>query len=185
MPWSRDFRSISERRPNLEVDILVPGLENALALLPYLPFLLMGLGFLLGVLLAVWVVRRHRSFAGNRNRALGDVAEGNALRILKKLGFRLLEIQPVFSSRLWVDGNLRTFEVTPDFLVERNGKRFLVEVKRLNRGDASVSKADIRRQVLEYLHVSNLPCLLVQMPHGIIEAVALKPPQAGEIDRTN
>ena len=90
----------------------------------------------------------------------------------------MVAAQPVFSSQLHVDGSSKKFDVTPDFLVERNGKRYVVEVKRLDRGEASVSNADIRRQILEYLYVSGLPCLLVQMPQGIIEAIALPAAQS-------
>ena len=49
-------------------------------------------------------------------------------------------------------------------------EKYVVEIKRDQSG---VRSAGVRRQVLEYLVASKLPCLLVTMPDGEITEINL------------
>lgn len=69
-----------------------------------------------------------------------------------------------------VDGASRAFDITPDFIVARDGVSYVVEVKRTD-GDA-VARASNRRQVTEYLLATGMPCLLVNMTLREIQHIA-------------
>jgi len=131
------------------------------------------LTFLLGVSMTWRLVRWSGRRRGRGSLHRGRRAERRAMRLLKKQGFRILEITPVIESELIVDGAPRRFTITPDFLVDDgDGHEYVVEVKRHHQGN-SIANAGIRRQVLEYLYASERACLLVAMPEGIIEEIEL------------
>ena len=129
-------------------------------------------GFLCGIWLTLILARRYRRFLGGRRARLGRRAEKKALRVLRKNGYRLLERQPQFEHSLLVAGQLKQFIVTPDFTVRKGGRIFAVEVKS-SRAGPLVSQAGVRRQILEYLLATKLPCLLVRMPEGQITTICL------------
>lgn len=115
-----------------------------------------------------WIIFRKRSM-GFHSRRKGQKAERRAFLLLEKNGFEVLEDQPRFQTELDVDGDLRAFDITPDFLVAKDGIQFVVEVKRTN-GEA-IARASNRRQVIEYLMATGLPCLLVNMSSSEIQVV--------------
>ena len=143
-------------------------LQNWIAANKFL--LLLASGFLLGLACAFYLALLFRRWLGGRHRKKGRKAEKKAVKLLQKRGFRVLERDPAFASELLVDDHVTRFPVTPDLLVERDGQRFVVEIKSY-RDNISIQTASIRRQVLEYLWASGLPCLLVTMPEGNIEMV--------------
>ncbi|MDJ0839011.1 MAG: hypothetical protein QNK37_20995 [Acidobacteriota bacterium] len=128
--------------------------------------------FIVGMLLAIWAVALRQRMRGRRNRNRGRTAERRARKILKKAGYTNVASSPVFTTALLVDGEEETFDVTPDQLVEKDGLQYVVEVKRY-RENSGVANATVRRQVLEYMIASGLPCLLVQMPEGEISVIDL------------
>jgi len=131
--------------------------------------ILAGLFFFLGLWVHYqWILFRKRSI-GFQSRRRGEKAERRAHFLLEKNGFEVLESQPNFQAHLDVDGELREFDITPDFLVEKDGVLFVVEVKRTN-GDA-IARASNRRQVIEYLMATGMPCLLVNMSLSEIQVV--------------
>jgi len=129
------------------------------------------LAFIAGLLLMWQISLWWRVRRGHRGQGRGRRAEKRALRLLKKQGYILLEREPRFETRLLVEGELRSFTVTPDFLVTRDDRDYVVEVKRRAEGN-SIQGAGVRRQVTEYLLATDLPCLLVCMPEGVIEEIS-------------
>lgn len=127
--------------------------------------------FVLGLLLQRWWFARQRRSRGLRAKLGGDRAEKKARKLLQKRGYEIVESQPGFQAVLQVDGKDRRFEITPDYLVYRNGIYYAVEVKR-NSGDA-IARAANRRQVTEYLLATGMPCLLVNMTQREIQVIAL------------
>ena len=67
---------------------------------------------------------------------------------------------------------LARFDITPDLLVARDGKDYIVEIKRKERL-GGINNAIVRRQVLEYAVATGGPCLLVDMTSRTITEVAL------------
>ncbi len=150
---------------------------------PWAP-LLFGLlaSLLAGVLITLFFMRWASRRLGRRNRARGMRAERRAVKLLRKNGFRLLSPKPVFCSELIVNDQPESYEITPDLLVEKDDQVYVVEVKRY-RDNGGVSNAGTRRQVLEYLHATDYPCLLVRMPEGVIDVVELPGMMSGDNGR--
>lgn len=132
---------------------------------PFALFLALFLGFWIHSRLAIYLSRRR----GLRQKKLGEAAEKKARKILERAGYKILEAQPVFDAELLVDQDHRYFQVTPDFLVSRAEQVYVVEVKRTD-GDA-IARASNRRQVLEYLFATDLPCLLVNMRRKEVQII--------------
>ena len=131
-----------------------------------------AMAFLTGTVLTAWLVRVSQKWKGRRNRNRGRTAEKRAKKVLKKAGYVPVEHSPRFTTILLVDGDEGNFDVTPDMLVEKEDQQYVVEVKRY-RDNSGISNATVRRQVLEYMIASGLPCLLVQMPEGDIAVIDL------------
>lgn len=131
---------------------------------------LVGALVLTTVFCTLFLRRLWQRFMGGFRQRRGLGAERRAAKLLRKRGYDILETTPRFSHQLWVNGQWQTFDVTPDFLVMRDGVEYVVEVKR-KMGHYGVSRASIRRQVLEYMIACNRPCLLVRMPQGTIDEV--------------
>ena len=89
-------------------------------------------------------VRRAASKAAKH----GLKAEKEAEKLLKKLGYTLLQRQPPGSYWAVVDGEPLAVKVTGDLLVELKGKTFMAEVK--TGKAAKLDNAETRRQMLEY-----------------------------------
>lgn len=130
------------------------------------------LAFTLGFAAALRIHRWTQQRRGDRNRKVGRRAEKNALTLLKAEGFTLVDPKPRLTHTLWIDGDPETFSITPDYIVQRDGQHYVVEVKRY-KDHGGINNAGIRRQVTEYLVAANLPCLLVTMPEGQIQLVEL------------
>ncbi len=128
------------------------------------------LGLLLGAAGAWFLAARNRSWRGGRIHDRGRRAEASAQKLLAREGFSVTAVEPRLESRLLVNGEPHRFETTPDFLARKNGQTYVVEVKRRKDGKG-VANASARRQALEYIHASSLPCLLVIMPAGVIELI--------------
>jgi len=138
--------------------------SNYLTIASIVAFLL----FLLGLIVAFQVAKGLRRSKGSRVRTRGKRAENNAASLLEDEGFRILKVEPVIRHKLRINGRAMNFDITPDFLVEKDDQRYVVEVKQL---DGSIKNAPIRRQVLEYMAAANLPCLLVIMPQGYLDII--------------
>ncbi len=113
-----------------------------------------------------WWARR----LGSANRRRGRKAEHQARKLLERQGYKVLDEQPRIAHRLLVNGAPASFDVNPDMLVRRDGTDYVVEVKNYN-DSTGINNAAIRRQVIEYLRASGLPCLLIHMPEGRIDLI--------------
>jgi len=97
---------------------------------------------------------------GRKYRRRGKKAEKQAAKLLKKSGFTILEKEPRINTQLRIDGESRSFEITPDFLVSFGEELFIVEVK--SHGSSQlINQAGVRRQVVEYVYATGHSCLLV------------------------
>lgn len=113
--------------------------ELALTLL----LIVMGAGLALGV--RRWLDRRSR-----RSRALrAQRAERDAAALLEASGFSVLGRQQRQRWALEVDGRVVEFTLVADYLVEREGRRWVAEVKTGERA-LDLRHGPTRRQLLEY-----------------------------------
>ena len=106
-----------------------------------------------------WRIRKAwKNFLFSRIRRRGQLGEENAIKILKKSGYEVVQSQVSFPGYMFVDDLKQDFDVRPDFIVEKDGLKYLAEVK---TGDAALTKnRGTRRQLLEYTKA--LPIFLQQ-----------------------
>jgi hypothetical protein len=105
-------------------------------------FLVLG-GWLEG-LRRTFVARRAASKAAKH----GLKSEKDAEKLLKKLGYTVIQRQPPASYWAVVDGEPKAINVAGDLLLEKNGQTFLAEVK--TGKAAKLEHEGTRRQILEY-----------------------------------
>jgi len=89
----------------------------------------MGLRVLDWVLLAAivagllfWRLRQGRRIRG---RAL-DKGTSRAVQLLEEAGYQVLALKPSVEVRMEIDGRNNSFELQSDYLVDREGRRYLV-----------------------------------------------------------
>ena len=118
--------------------------------------------------LSVAASRARRRIA--RARRDGRRGEARALRLLRRAGYRVVEVQPAAELAVRVDGGLERFVVRADAIAVRGWRRYVVEVK--TGAAASVAYPPTRRQLLEYARVFRCrDLLLVDADRGRIHRV--------------
>ena len=103
----------------------------------------------LSVWLASWLRRWLDRRARVRRAARAQAAERDALGVLEAGGFRVLGRQARQTWGVLADGEEVRFTLIADYLVEREGKRWVAEVKTGERG-LDLRHGPTRRQLLEY-----------------------------------
>ena len=97
-----------------------------------------------------WRIRRWwKNFLFSLSKRRGRIGESEAIEILMRSGYRIIDDQVRIKGQFYIDSKLSEFEIRPDFIVEKNNIRYLVEVKTGN--SASPSDRNTRRQLLEYI----------------------------------
>ena len=91
-------------------------------------------------------------------RARQGEIEGEAL--VRAQGYRILAVQPEYRWQLAVDGRPAFVILRPDLVVERDGRRFIADVKTGQSAPDPLSSAT-RRQLLEYLLACKVDGVLV------------------------
>jgi hypothetical protein len=148
---------------------MIDGLFQPLVLILLLVAALLGLA--LGSLLQrLWRDRRDRR-QGSLNYDRGYQLEEDAAALLEDCGYTILKRSPELTMILRVEQRETPFPIKPDFLVEKDGVQFIVEVKYWQAQTPAIHNANIRRQIIEYLAASGLPCLLLEMPEGYVSLI--------------
>jgi len=95
-------------------------------------------------------------------RKRGKKGEQNSIMLLEKNGYRIIEEQMKLNGYFFVDDALSKFDLRPDLLVEKDGVKYIAEVK---TGDvASPFNRNTRRQLHEYSFYSNHDIILLVDP---------------------
>jgi hypothetical protein len=120
---------------------------------------------------AGWLRRRQWSRA--------QKAEARAAVILERLGYKVLGTQVEEAYQLAVDGRSMSISVRADYLVSRNGRRFVAEVKS-GRFAPLLATPATRRQLLEYLVAFQADGVLLvdgetQRVHEVVFPVPARP----------
>ncbi len=129
------------------------------------------IGVVLGLVIA-WLV--HRTIVWIRAwwyRWLGRRGEANAESLLKAAGYTIVDAQLRLPCRYHVGGEMVPYAVRADFMVEKDGRRYVAEAK--NGTTASDPRTTAtRRQLLEYAVVfAAHGVLLVDVPGRRVRVV--------------
>ena len=101
-----------------------------------------------------WKLRKlYKNFIFSVLKFKGKKAEKEAVKLLEKNGFKILEHQYRMNGFILENGNKVDFFVQPDFLVSRDNKNYVAEVK--TGISAFISERNTRRQLLEYSRLLN------------------------------
>lgn len=76
-------------------------------------------------------------------------AEREAEYFLKNKGYKILEYQPEFEYIFRADREEIRVKLRPDYIVKKNGKKYIAEVK-CGEYASSLQSRDTRRQLMEY-----------------------------------
>ena len=101
--------------------------------------------FLMGGVLAFLATTWSRSRRARKRANDGFEAESRAIAFLEKRGFSVLDSPCNLPVEMWVDGEALSASVRADFLVQKNGEKYIVEVKSTERAGNPMFP-DTRRQ---------------------------------------
>ncbi len=89
----------------------------------------------------------------------GKSAEEKAAKYLQKHGYHIIDRQVRSDSSFFIDGKERSFKTWADFIAEKSGRKYLVEVK--TGDDANPVHANTRRQLFEYSTLYDVNSLIL------------------------
>lgn len=92
--------------------------------------------------------------AQKKRFARGLMLENEAFSYLKDLGYSIVDMQQTHYHQYEVNGKKQTSKLILDYLVEKEGKTFIVEVKSGNSA-IYMQNSNTRRQLLEYDYTIN------------------------------
>ena len=107
---------------------------------------------LLGAHLALTIKRWSLGRALKRRREIGAQAEIDAITLIERNGYKIIEEQSTIHCSFLVNGEETNYTVRADYVAEKKEKRYVIEVK---SGDLAPNPnhSATRRQLLEYAHV--------------------------------
>lgn len=124
---------------------------------------------------ARWARARNRSRLARRRGARAVAGEEEALALLDELGYRVRERQATRSWRLATSDGEVDVELRVDYVVERDGRALVAEVK-TGQSAPSLTNAATRRQLLEYRIAYPVDgALLVDVEGGRVVEVEFPP----------
>lgn len=119
--------------------------------------------FILGIIVGgfllynIFKILRKKRLRKRMNRA--RKAEGRALKFLNASGYEILDVQKRVPFVTFVDGKPYKNSIQADYVVTKDGLRYVVEVK-TGEEATQVTNTQTRRQLLEYY--------LIYRPDGIL-----------------
>lgn len=114
--------------------------------------------------------KKWRIYTQQQRLKKGKNAEKDAQKMLQKAGFKIVDYQPKFKYQLTQNNEKIEVRITPDFVVSKGKKEFVVEVKS-GQVASDIKTASTRRQVLEYAMACNRPMLFVDMENREISEI--------------
>ncbi len=104
----------------------------------------------------------------------GNKLEQQAKSFLKSKGYRIIDYQSTYEHKYMEDGEVQIAEIKPDYIVKKNGKTYIVEVKSGSYAINARNKST-RRQLLEYDYVvENDGVFLLDMENRQLKLVQFK-----------
>ncbi len=110
-----------------------------------------------------WMIRRQWKknvfFSLQRRGRAGEVT---SISILKRHGYKIIDQQIKLEGHIFIDETISKFDLRPDFLVEKNGNRYIAEIK---TGEvANPKNRNTRRQLHEYSYYGGYDVILLVDP---------------------
>jgi len=128
------------------------------------------LGIILGGFFFYYFSKKIKSIRIKKTLAGAKKAERDAISFLNNEGYKIVDIQQKQPIVLYIDGKPYSSYVQVDFIVKKNRKKYIVEVKTGKKTRATT--ALVRRQLLEYYLVFNPQgILLLDMDKGTLKRI--------------
>lgn len=126
--------------------------------------------FILGIVFSFFIKNMYSSFKMKRNCESGRKGEKTAIKLLKNSGFEVLRSQPKGYAYVWINGKMKTLNIRADYLIIKNGQKYVCEVK---TGDVAgnILYKNTRRQLLEYYLFFELPIIFVDVNNKSVKLV--------------
>lgn len=109
------------------------------------------LGLMLGIFVVRYVLRQKKRYERRQVSRRAQQGEAEAEKILLREGYTILEAQVRRPVVMTVDGERVESYIKADYLVAKNGRDYLVEVK--TGKQANVRLPQVRRQLFEYQNI--------------------------------
>lgn len=127
------------------------------------------------VLLISFVQLKQRELKKKRKQKLrfkrGNELEIQAKSFIESKGFRILNEQAPFNHNYKVNGESRSSKLIVDYIAEKNGKKYIIEVKS-GKSAISITDKNSRRQLLEYdFVIENDGVVLLDMENRNMQVV--------------
>ncbi len=104
----------------------------------------------------------------------GNRLELQAKSFLKSKGYTIVDYQSTYTHKYLEDGEVQYAEIQPDYIVKKNGKQYIVEVKSGSQAISARNKST-RRQLLEYDYVvENDGVFLLDMENRQLKLIQFK-----------
>ncbi|MFZ5943406.1 MAG: hypothetical protein ACOYVD_04810 [Bacillota bacterium] len=128
------------------------------------------LGIIIGSFLFYFINKKINVWRSRQKYLTAKKAEKDAISFLLKQGYDIIDVQQKQPLEIFIDGKSYQTHVQVDFIVKKNGKRYVVEVKTGQKTRATT--ALVRRQLLEYYLVFNPDgILLLDMDKGTLKRI--------------
>ncbi len=142
-------------------------------------YILVLVAAVIGALFSHWLMSRigalRRSWRAKHRSRIAIRGEQSAIGLLQSEGYAVLATQCPLTWSIDVDGVPIPIELRADAIVERDGLRYVAEIKTGNEAP-HIETAHTRRQLLEYLVAYQTDgALLVNVPQHRIEAITFWP----------
>ncbi len=110
-----------------------------------------------------WKIRKWwKNFIFILFRIRAKKGEKNSIKLLEANGYKILDEQIKLNGYFFIDNKLNKFDLRPDLLVEKNGIKYIAEIK---TGEvANPNNRYTRRQMHEYSYYSNKDDVLLVNP---------------------
>ena len=110
-----------------------------------------------------WRIRKWwKNFIFFLLRIRAKKGERNSIKLLEANGYKILDEQIKLNGYFFIDNKLNKFDLRPDLLVEKNGIKYIAEIK---TGEvANPNNRFTRRQMHEYSFYSNQDDVLLVDP---------------------
>tara|TARA_B100000886_G_scaffold331185_1_gene282447 strand:+ start:219 stop:674 length:456 start_codon:yes stop_codon:yes gene_type:complete len=95
-------------------------------------------------------------------RKRGQKGEKASVKLLEKNGYKVIDEQIKLNGYFFINGSLKQFDLRPDLLVEKDGIKYIAEIK---TGEvANPTNRNTRRQLHEYSYYSGHEVVLLVDP---------------------
>jgi len=153
--------------PNLQRKNKVPNIQITTDLI-----IEIALGILILLLTFKLVPLYFKKFQSRRRLKRGLVKEKEAYKVLKKLGYKIVGNNVKYNYPLQVEKDNINVGLEIDYLVERRGKTYIVEVKS-GQSASQITNISTRRQILEYsLFIKNDGVFLLDMENEKLQEIS-------------